>query len=180
MVFSPSNLLRSGALAWMLCLKIDGWAARNTMLAKQRTVITVLEELLEIYQTRYYVAVDWKNEKLCTVKELNSVEEEQHSSNTFVVVQENNTGSRHNIKVSGISTVSRATLALLVLPVTIVSTLLCLCLCAWTPLYQTNQFKKRRGPAPVAMHMLSRRCFSRGSRVEVFKDDFRAYSFADS
>ena len=32
------------------------------------------------------------------MKELTSVEEEQHSSNTLVVVQENNTGVRHKYK----------------------------------------------------------------------------------
>ena len=54
--------------------------------------MTLVGELLETCYTGCCAELDWKNEKLCTAKRLNSVEEEQHSSNTLVVVQENNTG----------------------------------------------------------------------------------------
>ena len=83
-MFSPDNMLR-------LLMYEDGWSGCNDLYVQDKSCY---------YSTLKAVAnvLDWmmcraelEREKLCTEQELNSVEEEQHSSDTLVVDQESNT-----------------------------------------------------------------------------------------
>ena len=87
-------------------MKMDGWVANNLYVKEESCLHSTRKAVINVLECMMCRA-GLEREKLCTEKEFNSVEEEQHSSNTLVVDQENNTGAFvTNTKAFVISTVS--------------------------------------------------------------------------